>query len=166
MPASRSVSTALPTIGRRLVCVVVRLRHLGAEDHLLRAGDNLRLVSLHRLSARPLHRRVSSESVVLILRSVSAAGSAGVGLRSASLRPCSRSQAARPARFGLVDSLLLGLLLLQLLLAAAQPLPARAPVRELGRQLVTACVAEYLILGGVRFRGLAEHPLDLRAVDA
>ncbi len=41
--------------------------------------------------------------------------------------------------------LLVCLRLFQLLLAAAQPLPARVRVNQLGRQLITARIAELLI---------------------
>ena len=57
--------------------------------------------------------------------------------------------------------LLVRLLLLQLLLAAAQPLPPRARIDELGGQLIAARVAEALVLGGVRASGFGEDPLDL-----
>jgi hypothetical protein len=67
-----------------------------------------------------------------------------------------------PGEIRLVGRLLLALRLLQLGLAAAQPLPARARVSELERQLVAARLAQAPVLLGVRLRGLGEHPLDLR----
>ena len=50
---------------------------------------------------------------------------------------------------------------IQLLPAAAQPLPPRARIDELGRQLIAARVAEALVLGGIRPSGFDEDPLDL-----
>jgi hypothetical protein len=61
----------------------------------------------------------------------------------------------------LVGGLLVGLRLLELLLAAAQTLAARARIGELGRQLVAARLAEPLVLGRVRLGGLGEHLLGL-----
>jgi len=68
---------------------------------------------------------------------------------------------ATPREIGLIRRLFVGLRLLQLLFAAAQPLPPRARVDQLGRQLIAARLSEPLILGGVRVRRLCEHPFDL-----
>src|SRR5206468_123112 len=66
-----------------------------------------------------------------------------------------------PGEILVMGGLLVRLLLLQLLLTAAQPLPPRAPIDEPGRQLIAARLAEPLVLGGVRPSGLDEDPLDL-----
>lgn len=67
-----------------------------------------------------------------------------------------------PGEIGPVGRLLAGLRLLQLRLAAAQPLPARTRITELDRQLIATRLAEALVLLGVGLGGLGEHPLDLR----
>ena len=66
-----------------------------------------------------------------------------------------------PGEVGLVVGLLLGLLRLELLLAAPQPLAARPRVGQIGRQLVAARVAEPLVIFGVGVGRLLENPLDL-----
>jgi hypothetical protein len=64
-----------------------------------------------------------------------------------------------PGEVGLVVGLLLGLLHLELLLAAPQPLAARPRVGQIGRQRV----AEPLVIFGVGVGRLLENPLDLLA---
>ncbi len=68
-----------------------------------------------------------------------------------------------PGEIRLVACLLVGLLPLELLLAAPQPLSPRARISQFARQLIAARVAEALILVSIRSRRLGEHPLDLVA---
>jgi hypothetical protein len=101
-----------------------------------------------------------SGSVVLIFRAASAAGSGGFGLRPASRRVLG-FPGGSPGEVGPIGELLVGLLVLQLLLAAAQSLSARARISQLGRQLVASRLAKPLVLVGVRLCGLAEYLFDL-----
>ena len=67
-----------------------------------------------------------------------------------------------PGEIGLIGAAA-GLLGLELLAAATQPLAARAAIGQLGRQLVAARLPEALVIGGVGLGGLLEHRLDLLA---
>jgi hypothetical protein len=101
-----------------LVCVVVRLRHLGGEDHLLGAGEDLGVVALHRLAARPLHQprvRVGRVDPPLGER-----GRIGPGrLATGQPAPVRLLPGGSPGEIGLIGGLLVGLRPLELLLAAA-----------------------------------------------
>ena len=66
-----------------------------------------------------------------------------------------------PPQVLLVGSFSFGLLGLELLPAATQPLKPGAAIDQLGRQLITTRIAVELILAGVDLSSLAKHPLDL-----
>jgi hypothetical protein len=138
------------------------LRDPGGDDHLLGARDDLRVVALHRAATGSLH-----QAGVRVGR-VDPAGGERVRGRWRWFAPAELASVlglpgSPPGQILLVGGLFVGLLRFQLLFAAAQPLPPRTRVSQPGRQLVAARVAEALILGGVRFGGLREHPLDLLA---
>jgi len=66
-----------------------------------------------------------------------------------------------PAQVLFIGRLRLGLLGLELLPAAPQPLDPRAAIDKLLGQFVAACVAVLGVLGRVSLSGLGEDPLDL-----